>query len=56
MFQSFSFQGLIDVTKSLKLYNETSDQATDMDENEDFDVTIINNPTCSEHKMKNKET
>ena len=45
-------QGLNDVPKPMELHNKTSDQATDMYESEDFDVTITNNPTCSQHKIK----
>ena len=52
MFQLFSLQGRNDVPTSLELHNETSDQATDIEECENFDVTITNNPTCSQHKMK----
>ena len=54
MFQLCSLQWLNDVPKPLELHNKTSDQATDMDESEDFDVTITYNnySTCSQHKMK----
>ena len=56
MFQLFSFQVLNDVPKALELHNKTSDQATDMDNSEGFDVTITNNPTYSQHKMKKQRS
>ena len=45
MLQLLPFQGLNDVPKPLELHNETSDQATDMEESEDIDVTVTDNPT-----------
>ena len=44
MLQLFLFQGLNDVPKPLELHYETSDQATDMEESEDIDVTVTDNP------------
>ena len=51
MLQLFPFQGLNDVPKPLELRNETSDQATDMEESEDIGVTVTDNPICYQHIM-----